>query len=473
MHNRKPIISTTILLLWSIFFVLSSFVFAADDIVNSVNDIFEKSIGTITFDWKTLIDKLVNQQETKKMKRSLILHYCDVVLRQEHAKDGYNLEIHYQNYLYDPKQSWFVYALCVNIDEQSKWRKILWESYSYRNYKSVFDTINYSPSGVSLQMNKYIKKDVDLNVDLWQIPTQNDLDSTQSYHACNPTTSMQWCNLVSFLPDIFSLIMNEYSNINLWSLYGYQMIQAEKVDQLGNTKDPSFKEVVAKFSKTYFGDDRYDKVGNYIGDPNVPCNNPSITYLDSSDPSGQSVHCAHPKTYEFVATTLKSAKRLIDKTKLIDAPKVLEEPCQWNERNLLLMRCAFTTYGNTSFDSDIKSFNNLILNELLWYKLFTAYYTQMLIYDPSYYTLSMWSISFTHQRWIKEYTTMLYEQQLAMQAVKQMSRMISQVGVYFPLHVWLSAYYEDLLNYRKTITRSYTPFHQLAYKRRNVQACMD
>ena len=67
---------------------------------------------------------------------------------------------------------------------------------------------------------------------------------------------------------------------------------------------------------------------------------------------------------------------------------------------------------------------------------------------------------------------MLYEQQLAMQAVKQMSRMITQVGVHFPLHVGLSAYYEDLLNYRKTITKSYTPFNQLAYKRRNVQACM-
>ncbi len=30
---------------------------------------------------------------------------------------------------------------------------------------------------------------------------------------------------------------------------------------------------------------------------------------------------------------------------------------------------------------------------------------------------------------------MLYEQQLAMQAVKQMNRMIMSVGVHFPLHV--------------------------------------
>lgn len=460
------------ILCWIAIFCLSSFVFAWEP-VNSVEKIFAESIGTVTFEGGTLVDNLLNKQESTKMKRSLILHYCDVVLQKEHAKEGNSLELQYQNYLYDPKQSWFVYTLCVNIDEQSKWRKILNKSYVYRNYKDVFDEVSYSPSGVELELNEYIKEDVDLNVDLRHIPKQPDLDNEIAYHACNPATSMQWCSFANFLPDIFATIMNEYSNIKLWSLYGYQMIPEDVVDQLGNTQDPKFKEVVARFSKTYFWNDLYDKTGNPAGDQKIPCNDPSITYLSPNDPSWQSVHCQHPKTYEFVATTLKSAKRLIEKTVLIDAKKVLEEECAWNERNTLLMRCAFSTYGHTSFDSDMKSFNNLLLNELMWYNLFVTYYTQMLLYDGSYHPLTIWSASFSYQRGVKEYTTMLYEQQLAMQAVKQMNRMIMSVGVHFPLHVWLSAYYEDLLNYRKTITKSYTPFHQLAYKRRNVQACMD
>jgi hypothetical protein len=454
------------------FFSLSTFV-VAEEPVNSIEKIFTQSIGTVTFEGKTLIDKLLNQQETTKMKRSLILHFCDVLLQKEHAEDGNTLEMQYQKHIYDPKQSLFVYTLCVNIDEVSRWRKIVQKTHKYRNYKDVFDSISYSPAGVSLELTQYIKEDVDLNNDLWHIPRQTSLDAEQAYHACNPATSMQPCSFANFLPDMFKTIMNEYGNMKLWSLYGYQMIDPEKADQLGNTQDPSFKDVVKRFSETYFWNDLYDDTGNPAGDPLIPCNNPSVMYLDPNDPTGKSVHCSHPKTYEFVATTLKSAKRLIDKTVLIDAAKVMQEPCAGNERNMLLMRCAFSTFGTVSFDSDMKSFNNLLLNELLWYNLFISYYTQVLLYDPSYHPLTMWSASFSYQRWVKEYTTMLYEQQLSMQAVKQMGRMVTQVAVHFPLHVWLSAYYEDILNYRKAITKSYTPFHQLAYKRRNVQACME
>lgn len=455
------------------FLVSASFVYAGEP-VSSIEKIYSSSVGSVTFEWKTLVDKLINQQETTKMKRSLILHFCDTVLHKEHAKDGNTLEIQYQNYIYDPKQSLFVYTLCVNIDEQSKGKKILNKPYVYRWYKDVFDEIAYTPSWVSFKTSDYIKEDVDLNVDVWQIPSQGRLNSEQAYHACNPADTMQACSFANFLPDIFATLMNEYSNIKLWSLYGYQMIKAEQVDQLGNTQDPALQEVVKQFSRTFFGDDTYDKTGKYVWDKKVPCNDPEKMYLDPSDPIGKSVHCSHPKTYEFVATTLKSAKKLIEKTKLIDAKKLLEKWCKaGNERNTLLMSCAFSTYWYASFDSDLKSFHNLVLNELLWYNLFVTYYTQMLVYEPSYHPLTIWSASFSYQRWVKEYTTMLYEQQLAMQAVRQMNRMITQVVVHFPLHVGLAAYYEDLVNYRKTVTKSYTPFHQLAYKWRNVQACMD
>lgn len=470
--SRAKQVKQSILLAGSIFFLLSSFVFSWERI-KSLEIIDKESIGTVTFDGKTLIDKLLNQQETTKMKRSLILHYCDVVLHKEHAKDGNSLEREYTNYTYDPKQSLFVYTLCVNLDEQSKNRKILGKTYTYRNYKKEFDDIQYTNPSVSFALNDIIKEDVDLNVDLRQIPKQESLDGEQAYSPCNPVTTMQGCNFSTFLPDIFETLMNEYGNIKLWSLYGYQMIKAEQVDTLWNTQDPAFKKVVARFADTFFWDDLVDKAGNAADDKTMPCMDSTITYLDSSDPVGQSAHCSHPKTYEFVATTLKSAKKLIDKTVLIDAKKLMEQPCAWEERGVLLMRCAFSTYGNESFDSDTKSFSNLLLNELMWYNLFVTYYTQMLLYDPSYHPLTIWSASFSYQRWVTEYTTMLYEQQLAMQAIKQMNRMITQVVVHFPLHVWLLAYYEDLLTYRKTITKAYTPFHQLSYKRRNVQSCGD
>lgn len=472
MFLRRQLVHKFFIVLFVIisFFVVSAF---AQELKPSLAEIYENTIWTVTQDWKTLIDKLVNQQETKKMKRSLILHYCDTLFQKEHAKDWNQIVISFADSIYDPRQSLFVYSLCVNIDELSKWRTILGDKYVYRNYKRDFDTISYSPWWASLKMNEYIKDDVDLNRDVRNIPRQSSLDAEAAYSDCDPATSMQSCNFASFLPKIFSTIMNEYSNMKLWSVYWYQQLPAESVEQLWNNQDPIIKKAVEQFARTYFGSEAYDKAGKPIWDPNVPCNNPNITYLDPTDPSWESVHCSHPKAYEFVANTLKWAKRLIDKTKLIDAKKVMGEACKWNERDLLLMRCAFSTYWDVSFASDMKTFSNLLLNELMRYNLFVTYYTQAILHDPVYHPLTIWSTDFAYQLWVKEFTTLQYEQWLAKQSIDQMVRMIHQIGTNFPIHVGMIAYHEDVLNLRKTITKSYTPFHQLAYKRRNVQACME
>lgn len=467
--------------LWLRKWILSGMILASvfvvpwltQEIKPSLTEIYEKTIWTVTQEWKTLIDKLINQQETKKMKRALILHYCDTLFQKEHAKDWNKMLISYADYIYDPRQSLFVYSLCVNIDEVSNGRKILNEKYVYRNYKREFDTISYTPLWASLKMNDYIKEDVDFNSDVWNIPRQTSLDADAAYSDCNPATSMQWCNFASFLPKIFSTIMNEYSNMKLWSVYWYQQLPVENADQLWNSQDPVIKKAVEQFARTYFGSEAYDKAWKPIWDDNVPCNNPNITYLDPSDPSWESAHCSHPKAYEFVANTLKWAKRLIDKTKLIDGKKVMSEQCKWNERDLLLMRCAFSTYWDVSFASDMKSFSNLLLNELMRYNLFVTYYTQAILYDPVYHPLTIWSTDFAYQLWVKEYTTLQYEQWMAKHSISQMVRMIHQIATNFPIHVGMIAYHEDILNLRKTITKSYTPFHQLAYKRRNVQACME
>jgi hypothetical protein len=39
----------------------------------------------------------------------------------------------------------------------------------------------------------------------------------------------------------------------------------------------------------------------------------------------------------------------------------------------------------------------------------------------------------------------------------------------FPVHIWLMAYYEDLLVFRKNFVKIYTPIHQLYYKLENQQ----
>lgn len=52
----------------------------AEENIDNINDLFSTYVGDFTVDNDTLIDLLIRQQETKKTKRELILHYCDVIL---------------------------------------------------------------------------------------------------------------------------------------------------------------------------------------------------------------------------------------------------------------------------------------------------------------------------------------------------------------------------------------------------------
>lgn len=99
------------------------------------------------------------------------------------------------------------------------------------------------------------------------------------------------------------------------------------------------------------------------------------------------------------------------------------------------MACGFAVHGNAVLRDDTKVFQNLMLNELLRYKLFVTYYTQMTLHDPAYQPLTIGSSIFSQRRSVNEYVTISYEQQLAAQAVEQTVRMLHQVGVYYPIHV--------------------------------------
>lgn len=99
------------------------------------------------------------------------------------------------------------------------------------------------------------------------------------------------------------------------------------------------------------------------------------------------------------------------------------------------MACGFAVHGNAALRDDMKVFQNMLLNELLRYKLFITYYTQQTIYDPSYNMLTIGSATFSYRRSVNESITMDYEQQLASQAIDQTMRMLHQVGVYYPIHV--------------------------------------
>lgn len=435
---------------------------------------------------KQLVEWLVTTQEIVKQKRYIILRYCDVLLHTDEYEQDTNVKGYFgfqqDDFVYDPRQSAFLYALCVHIDESSKGKKTpaiqkkSWQyivnnnaSYRYRNYKEKFDKdIDYANTA-KVAMTELLKQNLDLST-LWWIPPQASLDAGSAYTPCDPVTSMQDCNFSRFLPDIFATVINDYANVRLGAAYGYQLLPS----WTGADTQEAYRNAIAKFSRTFFWDDAVDNLWKPIGDASAPCNDPDIWYLYPDDLEGDRKHCSHPKTYKFVEGTIKSAEKLLKKTKMFDGKKLLSDETACNQPDRELLKCAFAVHSNSSQQGDPKVFKNLLLNELYRYNMFVSYYTKsLLLYESAYYPLTIGSVSFGFNRAIKEQKNMLAEQQLAQQAIRQVLRMIDQVSVYYPIHVWLAAYHEDLLNYRKTITSAYTPLHQLNYKFRNVQECQE
>ena len=91
-----------------------------------------------------MIDLLFYDRETLDYRRDIILTYCDALLDTREDKQSVYMCFDNDEYRYDPRQSLFMYTMCVNIDEKSNEAgMILDQTYRYRNYKKQFKNISY------------------------------------------------------------------------------------------------------------------------------------------------------------------------------------------------------------------------------------------------------------------------------------------------------------------------------------------
>lgn len=457
---------------------------AAPDVLQTHDDVQRYYFGSVTLEWNTLGDVLVNNEIQLKIRRNIISHFCDAVLHKKDLVWQKNLGYTYfipDNVLYEPRQSYFVYTLCVNLDEKSQWLEFSSEPYIYRNYKDVFTNVSYDHSTDVISLADYIKEDIELNT-IWWIPQQSSLDALTAYSPCNPKTSMQACNFSRFLPDIFMKIMNDITNLKLAAQYGYNYFADE--DDPATTEEKEAR-ALKEFADSYF---------NEYSDPLAPCNDPQYHYLYPDALEWDRAHCSHPKTAEYLLNIIRWTRRLVKKTVLLDANKIFPEEC--GQVNAMLAQaaanamawwttpindpmiwnitsCAFSSYGSIFLKTDMKAFYNLYLNELMRYSLFLDYYSNQILSDPAYSPLTFGSVSNVSRQNQKEAVTINYELAIAQQAAQQTIRMLSNIYTTFPIHIGLHAYWEDIVNYRQQLTKMYTPLHQLYYTLRNVQSCQE
>lgn len=246
---------------------------------------------------------------------------------------------------------------------------------------------------------------------------------------CDWSWDMNWCDFSILLSTLFKDLINEYSNIKIASMFWYSQWDSEKD--------------IEEFSKLYFGENA--------------CNTTEYNYLSKENiEDDKNIHCSHPKTYKLLSDYINSIKNKISKTKFLK----VEDIKDWYFYVWLLERN----------QKDFAWFKNILYNELMFYNVFLVYYTYALWVDMWLYPMEIWADS---EQFFESKDTEVAlarrEALLSQRAIYNTQRLLANLYSAFPLHIWMMAYYEDLVNFRDKFKSIYTPFNQMYYKMQNVQ----
>lgn len=461
-------------------FFLSAATYAEDICATQETNISKADIDYYYLWWyteqgKSMIDLLIMQKPALKdtdkdvrqaadQKRALITHFCDVILR---TRDDGNIQrwcVDNGAFRYDPRQSLFVYALCVNIDDKSWDKEIASMMPPKRDFREIFTKVQYQWADKPFSLTDYIDEDIDkdLNV-VWWLPKQEKLEWNPPMvrESCNPAQSMNGCDFSRFLPHIFNEVMNTYANLKLVSIYGYKYVLTD-----ASTEEQKIQreKAIIDFSHSYFSPPPKD-----TKDSNNECWEKGWFYLNKADKENNKKHCQHTKVYKILDETIKSTQKLVKEIDLLDVDVLMAAECVDYKDNI--MSCAFSSTGSSGLKNSRTAFQNLYINELMRYSLFSTYYANQILNMTVYDKIKIGNYAENINENQKEAQQMLWEVRIARQSMYQTMRWLTNLSTTFPVHIALMAYLEDLVHYRTILARIYTPLHQLSYLRQDTQAC--
>ncbi len=259
---------------------------------------------------------------------------------------------------------------------------------------------------------------------------------------CDYTTDMNDCKFSYMLPTIFGTIMNEYSNIKLASIYW-----------LSNT---DIEESIEEFSNTFFGkpEDIWCDWKTYLHAQDVEDNNKR--------------HCQHPHTYVYLAWYLQEIQQLLQNAIVLNWNEILDQDIS-SDQCVMNSDTDIIACSIKNNDYHWENFKNLLLNETMFYNLFITYF----ISNSNNMELTWFSATSSANTVLRE---MSAEVEALQKEVHRSQEAVdlswdSLINTYstFPVHIWLMAYREDVINFRDNFAKVYTPVQQMYYRFRNVQ----
>lgn len=473
MHILSSFFTVTRVLLLSAFLgwtFLTSFVFAEEACLEWYDKMQKEFFGTISNKENTLIDVLAWFQDTWSTKWGLIEYFCDTRFL-EHDTDKTDVKnmqhqcVDLEEWMrIDPRQSFFMYWLCVGYDESM--RKKEWSDYTPRDWKKKITDLTYPhPDGkddIATNIENFIPKDIQDNL----LETWWGLES--SWDACHPHTWMNNC--LMWYPST-RIVYNVFS----W-LFDIKKAAIDGYDHGKKKKDVD--EALRDISRSLFNvfEDWKGKSSSGV------CLDTNKTFISDNDsPADEATsHCRHPQTWGFVKWMIQGAINNVDQVTMIDGHAIMEAPCldlAWT-----MASCAMSNvvtlpepewpYGAADNDlwSEEVSWRNMLENELFFLQLWKDYYETVLLNNTRY---QWWwesaDLSDKVKRSEYEVDSFNTEIKLIENAVDTMTNLLSQYRMMYHQCIALNAYQEDLHYFWQRVNKKYTPLHQILYITQDAQ----
>ena len=409
----------------------------------------------------------------------LILVFCKTLLNSDLAIWFYDVDANWSPLDYDkfsPKRSLFVFLLCNTL-----WADFA-NSTTPKNSKAIssqYDAeIKLLESALSKTTDDDKKKRIQWELDLtraeyeeektypgsttqwsdyagtkWVFLKSNRMDQINSSKTtCLWSTNLNNCPLSTYISSIFHQIINDYTNSKIANIYG-------SMTALGNTTEIQESQLYSGIQN--FSDYYYSKCWTIEWESKeLYINKDQIDWWDKD-------YCSHPNTYKVLSNFIENSYSKTKKNVIVDYDLLLNDVSKWLYlRNALITDCK----NNSSLDCSLDSYRHLVLNELMFYGMFMKFYSHFVVSSEQFGPLSIGKDKVTTQEILdEEGRKSQVELEVATNAIQQDFKIIRNLYAKFPIHIGLVAYLEDLVNFRNTLVKLYTPIHQMYYKLRNAQ----
>lgn len=433
-------------------------------------DIIEQEfLWTFTKWWTTLVDVLVWHQDLWTQKWNLIWYFCNTWFKthnEDNAKrKAKNLPeipdlsaqcVDKWSLRFDPRQSFFMYWLCVWYDDSMQSES----SYTHKNRKEQFVDLEYLlPVTITWENDKKIVPNIEQFIS--QDVKDNLLEDRRNLWVwngsikddpCYPPTWMSRCHMwyptTQILEEIFSPLFD---------------IKKASIDWANHWRKKKHKnDAIADLSRSLFSS-RDTK--EWI------CTTAQDQFLMENDSKSDDKrsHCWHPKTWNFVSLMIDWALQDVSDSSLFDYDAILEEPCEDLKWTMLTCAMSYVPYESEwsediIFRSEEKSRKNLLANELFFANMRYAYYSQQLLASPNLqWPGEQQNLDDKRQRALYEVESLQEMLWLIEKATSTMSHLLAQYRSMYHQCISLTAYQEDLHYFWQRLNLTYTPLHQIQY----------